>query len=182
MSSKQIKTIEEAKGYFICMGCSHFHMARENPPKYEAYKKLNITKYVENKWKTEQVENYYNDILEENNNKALWHVHSIMADLVQDLKNVNMLFKLLEVTQYISDKVPLYDRVIVSETINGRLDMKCRSGLIYLAYDLNCIDMAKKYVDLSLHFSNYIDQESRDLQRCRRAMSLCNEIKKELRL
>jgi hypothetical protein len=42
-----IKTVEQAKEYFREMGCSHFHMGREAPNRYDEYKGLNISKEME---------------------------------------------------------------------------------------------------------------------------------------
>jgi hypothetical protein len=34
MFDKPIQNIQQAKEYFLAMGCSHFHMGREYPERY----------------------------------------------------------------------------------------------------------------------------------------------------
>lgn len=104
------------------------------------------------------------------------------TDLVEVLKTDLALEKMLEVTQYVREQVPLKDRVIVAETINGRRDRRYRSGLIYLAYDLNKISVAKAFAELSLHFAIYVEYESGESERCQEASKLWKEIMLELGL
>ena len=59
MFDKPIKTVEQAKEYFGAMGCSHFHMGREFPQRYDEYRKLNIPKQTETEWQKEQFDEYY---------------------------------------------------------------------------------------------------------------------------
>ena len=181
MFDKPIRSIDDAKYYFKQMGCSHFHMAREYTDRYKEYKLLNISKQTEIEWKLEQLDEYYKRIMVENDDN-LWIVHSSMDDLVETLKNEYALGKILEVTRFIREKVPLNDRVIVSETINGRSDRKYRSGLIYLSYDLKNISAAKEFAELSLHYATYIENKTREKERCCRATYLCNAITEELKL
>ena len=164
------------------MCCSHFHMCREYPQRYDEYMKLNIAKEKETEWRLEELDKYYDDVLSNKENASLRIIHSSAAELVAMIKTADALRKTLLITQYIKDKVPFYDRVIVSETINGRADRKYHSGLIYLAYDLNEIEIAKAFVDLSLHFSYYLPDKSRDYDRCKEAAKLCIDIRDELNL
>lgn len=78
-----------------------------------------------------------------------------MANLLESLKDNKTLEKMLEVTQYIRETVPFEDRIIVSETINGRSYRQFRSGLIYLSYDMNQVPKGKVFAELSLHFATY---------------------------
>lgn len=182
MFDKSIKHIDEAKEYFKHMGCSHFHMAREYPQRYEEYKQLSIPKEKEEEWRLEQLDEYYKKIMETKDYNELWCIHSSMDELVETIKNEFALKKILDATRYIRDKVPHMDRVIVSETINGRKYRRYRSGLIYLSYDLKDISAAKEFVGLSLHFAKYLENKSRDLERCQNATILCNDIRQELML
>ena len=59
MFEEPIVTVEQAKEYFMKMGCSHFHMAREFPQRYEEYKQLEITKQVEINWILERFNEHY---------------------------------------------------------------------------------------------------------------------------
>ena len=182
MFDEPIRTIEQAKDFFKAMGCSHFHMDREHPERSQEYKLLKISKQKEAEWRKEHFDEYYFNIMESKDNGSLWNLHSRMYDLFESLKTNTALVKMLEVTKSIRDKVPLKDRVIVSETINGRSTRQFRSGLIYSAYDLNNIAAAIEFVELSLHFATYHESANRGLERCQRAIELCNAIKLELGL
>lgn len=182
MFDEPINSIYQAKEYFKSMGCSHFHMSREFPQRYAEYKKLNIPGQKEKEWEIEQLNEYYNCVVENNTSVSLWIIHSKMADLTETLKTDDTLIRMLEVTKLIRDRIPVKDRVIVAETINGRSYSKSRSGLIYLAYDLNNFRCAKDFVELSLYFSTYEEEKSRDFDRCQRSAKLCLDIIRELKL
>ncbi|MGB7876408.1 MAG: hypothetical protein WBL25_18655 [Anaerolineales bacterium] len=182
MFDDPIRTIEQAKEFFKTMGCSHFHMDREFPERSQEYKLLNISKRTEEEWREEQFDDYHLNSMENQDKGSLWNLHSRMYDLFESLKTNTALMKMLDTTKPIRDKVPLKDRVIVAETINGRKMRQFRSGLIYSAYDLNNIAAAKEFAELSLHFATYHESANRGLERCQRAIELCNEIKLELGL
>lgn len=177
-----IITVQQAREFFKAMGCSHFHMDREYPERASEYRQLNISEQTEREWMQEQFDEYYGAVMGNADAGSLWMVHSSMSDLLPSLKTEAALLKMLEVTQLIRDRVPLKDRILVAETINGRTTRQARGGLIYLAYDWNYIPVAKAFAELSLHFSIYQEQENRGIKRCQQAIKLCNEIKLELGL
>jgi len=183
MFDEPIETIQQAKEFYKAMGCSGFHMYREYPKRYSEYERLHILKQTETEWRKEEFDRYYASVVDNTNPNSFWILHSSMESLLYSLKNKTALIKMLEVTQFMRDKVPLKDRVMVAETINGRTVRTARMGLIYLAYDWNNIPVAKAFVELSLHFSTYYDeQDNQRIERCRNAIKLCNDIKLELRL
>jgi len=182
MFDELIHTIEQAKEFFKGMGCSHFHMDREFPERYQEYRLLNISEQTETEWREEQFDEYYLSIMEGIDKDLLWSIYSSMYDLFEVIKTNTTLMKMLEATKYIRNKVPLKDRVIVAETINGRGMRQFRQGLIYSAYDLGDIATATEFVKLSLHFATYQGRAELRLDRCQRAIELCNEIKLELGL
>ena len=182
MFDEPIKTIEQAKEFFRAFGCSHFHMYREYPVRMYEYEQLGISKQTEREWRQERFDERYADILLNTDAHSLWSVHSQMYDLFEGLSTESSLRKMLQVTQDIRDRVPPVDRVIVAETINGRGIRQIRSGLIYVAYDLGHIPIAKAFVELSLHFSIYYWRENRGEERCRDAALLCKDIARELGL
>ncbi len=130
----------------------------------------------------EQFDEYYADIMRNANVNSLWMGHSSMEQLLPSLGSQAALLKMLEVTQFMRDKVPLADRIIVAETIAGRTVRSARQGLIYLAYDWNNIPASKAFVELALHFAQYDEKENRGYERSRDAITLCNDIKRELKL
>jgi tRNA-dihydrouridine synthase len=203
-----IKTVEQAKDYFRQMGCSHFHMGREAPDRYNEYRSLNISKETEKEWTQEQFEEYYKNILENTDANSLSHQHSSMENLLYTLKSKMAWRKMLEVTQFIHDKVPAEYRVIIAETTVGRAVIDARDGLIFKAFDSDQKDIAKKFCELALHFSGIQEHEMDESKignlygnnemilrvykqndfrsiysdRCRKATQRCNEIKRILGL
>ena len=53
LTKKPIRSIEDAERYFKSMGCSGFHLARENFNRADEYNMLNIRWEVESKWRRE---------------------------------------------------------------------------------------------------------------------------------
>ncbi|MCL2826635.1 MAG: hypothetical protein FWD72_04440, partial [Eggerthellaceae bacterium] len=51
-----IKSIADAERYFKAMGCSGFHIARENYDRRDEYEALNISREIELKWRGEAIE------------------------------------------------------------------------------------------------------------------------------
>ncbi len=184
MFSDSISTVYEAEIYFKSMGCMHFHMLREYPQRYDEYKLLNISKQQEIQWTLESFNDYYDAVMMEKRDTVLWVIHSNMANLTVQLRSEKVLLKMLEATQFIRDKIYEKEKVIVSETINGRAQRKLRSGLIYLSYDLNNIPAAKSFAEVSLYLS---DTEAEDVtfehfERFHSAAEICKSIMKELEI
>jgi hypothetical protein len=182
MSTEPIKTIEQAKEFFIKMDGSPYEMAREYPQRYDEYRQLNISKQTELEWREELLEKHFDSIKESKDAGQIWTIYSNMYRVFENLKTSTALEKMLETTQYIRDKAPMKNRVIIAEYINGLTARSTRQGLIYIAYDSNNISAAKAFIELSLHFSAYDGQDRFGIERSQKAARLCNEIKAELGL
>ncbi|MGE5416071.1 MAG: hypothetical protein ACM3UZ_04785 [Acidobacteriota bacterium] len=182
MFNEPILTFEQAKVYFQSMGCNGFHMSREYPERYDEYKKLNISRKTELEWIEEQFNQYCMRIKENIEISDLWWFHSKMEELITSVGTDLAIKNMLEATQSIKDIVPYKDRVLISETINGRSQREYHSGLIYYAYGLGDIQSAKAFVELSLHFSEYSFFKGLDFKRCRVAKKKCRIIRSELGL
>lgn len=182
MFDEPITTIQQAKEFFRAMGCSHFHMDREHQDRAKEYSCLRISNQMEKEWTQEEFDAYYVNIMANADANSLWTWHLSMEQLLTSLRSQANLMKMLEVTQFMRDKVPLADRIIVAETILGRTVRSARQGLIYLAYDWKNIPAAKAFVELASHFARYDEKENRGYERSEAAIQLCSEIKRELRL
>lgn len=182
MFDEPIITHEQAKKFYKAMGCSQLHMMRDYPVRYREYLKLGISQATERAWTKEEYEEYFANITGAKDAGSLWLLHSRMYDLFCSLRTHEALEMMLEVTRFIRDKVPLKDRIMVSETINGRTARKVREGLIYNSYDMGDISAAKAFTELSLYFAEYDPVENRGFERCRKATKLCIDIKSELGL
>jgi hypothetical protein len=182
MFDEPIETAQQAKEFFRALGCSHFHMDREYPERSKEYGQLHISKQTETEWRKEQFDEYYVSIMGNQDASLLWKLHSRMYDLFEALETGTALIQMLQVTRHIRNQVPVEDRVIVAETINGRTVQSARTGLIYKAYDSGNIPVAREFAELSLHFSVYEEGKSRGKERCQRSAQLCKDIKLELGL
>lgn len=182
MFDDPIKTLEQAKDFFIQMEGSPYEMAREFPNRYDEYKQFNIPRQTEREWREEILEKHFLKIKETEDSRQLWIIHANMERLFVDLKTNKALETMLMGTEFIRNRVPMKERVLVAETINGRTAREARQGLIYMSYDMNNIPAAKAFIELSLHFSTYDGQDRYGIDRSQRSKQLCNDIKAELGL
>ena len=138
----EIKTLEQAKRYFISMGCSVFHMMRENPQRFKEYRILDIDPKIESDWIKEEFENRVNNfstIMPTEYGHLLRSLDSIIE------RKEFYLEKLLELVIQIQVRIP-YDQIeYVLSTIIGNSETKSKNGLIQKSYDLKRIDLASKF-------------------------------------
>lgn len=132
-----IMTSDDAKAYYMGMGCSHFHMQRQSEQRYQEYRRLAISKETEDEWKREAFDMLANAVLQEKDVKQIWYQHSIMIDIAQMLKDIKTYLRLLEVTQAMLMRLPKADYPIVAANLMGRTDVSLHQGFIY---DCNGID------------------------------------------
>ncbi len=141
-SETEIKTLEQAKRYFISMGCSGFHMMRENPQRFNEYKALDIDPSIESEWIKEEFEKKIENF---NTNPTNEYVHLLRSlDSMIERKEF-YLEKLLELVMKIQDRIPLDQIEYVLSTIIGNNGTKSKGGLIQKSYDLKRLDLANKF-------------------------------------
>lgn len=178
----RIDRFEEAKQYFQEMGCSHFHMAREHPDRYDEYTGLQIPKDLEAEWRQETLNNLKSELIGVRGVKTdLWMLHAWAADLAETEHSAEALEAIYEATRAICDKLSPEDGLIVAETINGRRDIRHKGGLIFLAMKIRRPDIAFDFVDTSLSLSRYAKKAMVDQSRCDTAIAKCLKIQKILK-
>jgi hypothetical protein len=187
MFNEPITTLEQAKTLYVAMGCSGFHMMREYPERHKEYLQLNIPKEKEAEWQKEEFEKFAQRLLENTTPEEFYPSHSRLTSLTIELQTEYSLMKLLDLTQQIKEKVPVLDRVVIAETINGRAARKARSGLIYYAFDrMKNISAARAFAEMALDYAkyddDYVEDEFHTTKRCQQATDLCLSIQKELGL
>lgn len=148
-----LRTKDDAKSYFQAMGCSHFHMSREFPERYSEYKALNISGDTEIEWKEESLKEAAESV-EDVAAKDIWWVHSRMEDLAKGLSTIEALEIVFQFTQRIEEKLTPTGKMLVSETICGRQDIKFEPGLIFLAHNLNREDIAREFCRIAIKFAD----------------------------
>ena len=171
-------TLEEAKELFFSSNCSKFNMGQEYPLEYQMYSNLNIRKEVENEWRYEQLEKYWEDIKLKEDKK--WIIFNRMYDLVESLKNEKSIEIMKYTTKYLLTKLEQKERVIVAETIVGRKDRICRSGLIYITFDMGETAKAKTFANYALDLLNITIYDDDLQKRIDITRKTCIEIKNEL--
>ena len=138
-----ISNIEQAKRYFISMGCSHFHLCRENSQKAKEYYALKIGYDVESQWRKETFERGLAEI-NSCDVKDLWWKYSNLDDLME--KDDFYLEKMMEVTDKIQGIFPTDKLHVVLNTIIGNNGSKARGGLIQKSFELNRLDLVYKFM------------------------------------
>jgi hypothetical protein len=140
--NEPIKNLEQAKRYFISMGCSDFHMAREYPNRYDEYKALNIDSSIESDWIKEEFENIINEFDTVLPKDYGWQLRRLDSMIEQ---KEFYLEKLLELVLRIQERLPLDQIEYVLLTIIGNSGTISKGGLIQKSYDLKRFDLADKF-------------------------------------
>ncbi len=179
----EITQLEDARRFFQEMGCSHFHMSREYPEKYEQYRTFLIPEQIESKWRQESIYQTKDKLLDSATPKGdLWFMHSQVAELAEVQKSTETLIAIWEATKSIFHRLSPKDGLLVAETINGRKEIRYQDGLIFLAAKLNRPDIAAELVAISLSLSQEAKKQRVDIPRCDKAITKCQIIQKKLNL
>lgn len=173
-------SLEGAKKLFLLSNCSKFVMAREYFLEYQIYLSLGIEKETENIWRQEQLIKYFESIKSKSEDQNLWLIYSKMYELVEAIKDQNSLLIMVNALKQINDELDQKEKIIIAETIIGRKDRSCRSGLIYMAYDIGDRINAVFFVEVCLRLVDG-DISHMDLQRrAKEAKVSCIDIMDEL--
>lgn len=172
-------TLEDAKAMYLKCDCSLYAMAREKPDLYIEYKKLNISKAMQEEWRQELFD-ILTEMLKSKGSINLFHR---IYDLAEDGNRYNKerLFTLKKVLGFIK-----YDNLkvnaSVSEAIIGRKALSEKSGMIFWAYDLGECEMAKELVLYAKDLLSYQPMENELRRRFERDIKTCYLIDSELQL
>lgn len=153
----EIKTLEQAKRYFISMGCNSFHMMRENPQRFDEYKTLDIDPSIESEWIKEEVENKtknFNTIPTNEYGHLLRSLDSMIERKEFYLEN------LLELVMKIQVRIPFDQIEYVLSTIIGNNGTKSKGGLIQKSYDLKRSDLANNFYTQTKLFLKKAEENS----------------------
>jgi len=160
--------LEDAKVYFQRMGCSGFHMFREDEKLYRQYEALRISRDLEETWRLESISKYL-DLFEVEDDDAskLCSIHSGIVDLVLESRSPQFLERLLMATRLAAPRVSKFHRLVMAEQIVGDqstpMDQKDlalfeattghfpfhRAGLIFFAFHSGLHSLAQEYALLA---------------------------------
>ncbi|HEY1121534.1 MAG TPA: hypothetical protein VGE67_08025, partial [Haloferula sp.] len=166
-SPESISSLEDAKAYFQCMGCSGFHMFREDEELYRQYEALEISKDLEREWRLDSISRYL-DLLERPDceSRERWTIYFHLATQIRESRSTRFLQRLVDATRHGSAKTSKFDRLLMAEAIVGDqsspLDRKSiarlesligqpfqRPGLILFAFDAGLPELAAELSTLA---------------------------------
>lgn len=140
--NEPIDDLEQARKYFIAMGCSHFHMTREYPQRAKEYRALDIDPEIESEWIKEEFENKLEDFPTVQPSQYGSYLSSLNSMIERKEFYLERLFVLVTKIQ---KKLPLEQIGYVLSTIIGNNGTKSKGGLIQKSYDLSRKDLADKF-------------------------------------
>jgi hypothetical protein len=158
--NNEIKTIEQAKRYFISMGCSHFHLDREDFDRAKEYRALKISSSTESTWRQEefdkQLSNFYNT-----DKSKFGLTFSSLAYITETTEYY--LQHLSDLIIQINDKISKDQIRTVLSTIIGNDSTNTHGGLIQKAYGIRRKDLQHSFIECSLTLIDRADKEKVDI-------------------
>lgn len=153
-----LRTLEDAEQFYRECGCSHFHMGREHPERYDEYMALGIPEATEHAWMRAECEERLAELFRVTEPCSLttptwdrvWAKHNAVATFIERLRAPDLLRQFEAVTRHLVPLVPDRDRVLVAENIVGRgvREPDAPLGPIRLARSLGELDAAASLVAL----------------------------------
>lgn len=142
-TNEPIKNIEQAKRYFISMGCSHFHLSRENIQRADEYRALKISSKLESEWIKEEFEYRIENFNSLDPKEFGWSISSLAHMIEREEFYLEKLFELINKIQML---LPPDQIGNVLSTIIGTNGTKSRGGLIQKSYQMKRHDLANKFL------------------------------------
>ncbi len=126
-------TFEEAKAFYISMGCSGFHMCRENPNTYEKFKALKINPDILEIWKQEELLKYFEQL--ERPSDDVWIIHSRIVDLLNSTtsKKEENAENLIRIMEKLAEGVSKKSAILIAENMAGRASDLHDGGFHFLS-------------------------------------------------
>lgn len=172
-------TTSEAKEIYLKADCSYFQMCNSDYSGYLAYRRLEIAKTQEDRWKKEKMRILYRELQKTGNYLLFDRLYEVAADF-RDYETLLLLVNALElIKQPMSQK----QGITVAETILGKRFMKVRSGMIYWAYDNGQRGIMLLLLDYVMHCLEDAQITEVDLEkRMKKAYRLYHRIRADLNL
>ena len=175
-----IETLEQAEAYFKGLGCSHFHMSREDFDRYDEYQALKVEKAMEEGWRGEEFERSLRALGDKSSTRALWLRHSAMYDLYRGFAAKRLrqsaFDQVIAATFEIAPLAPRFDRILISETILGRATYR-DDGMIVHAKALGLSQTADALFDLVDGLLDFTSNDQKLEDRRKRALELKQQLK-----
>lgn len=143
IENEPIKNLEQAKHYFIAMGCNHFNLDRENFQRRDEYYALKISKDTEKKWRQQEVENRLIEFPFSEPEKIGFYYSSLKDIIECDSYQLESMIKL---TNDFIDILPPNQIQLVLSAIIGNNGSLTRGGLIEKACKTGLSDLAQQFI------------------------------------
>jgi len=169
--------IQEAKELFWEMGCSTGRMLMEDKEKYNEYKALNIDSETERKWTQEQFDKYTRSLKNGRfEDDYLWVPLDNMVARIRYIDTEENHRKILAAAEYLLHHLSKSKWVLAAESFNEVARLDIRSNIIVESYNRHGPELAREYLDYARTFSQYIEGEGMDKERCLRSQKQCDDI------
>lgn len=159
-TDNEIKTLEQAKRYFISMGCSHFHLDREDFDRAKEYRSFKISSSIESAWRQEEFDKKLYNFFDTDKSE-LGFAFSSLADISETTDYY--LQHLADLTIQIIDKISNEQIRIVLSTIIGNDSTNTHGGLIQNAYGIRRKDLRNNFIKCALTLIDRADKENIDI-------------------
>ena len=166
VENEPILNLEQAKRYFLIMGCSGFHMFREHPDKYDAYKAL-VSAELESKWTKEEFERRVTETLFTPRQEIGEWYHWKIASIIQQDHGDFYLETILKLTGDIKQIIPPDQLRFVLDAIVGTDGSPAHGGLIDLSCEWGRLDLAQQYIAYAKHLISQVKENNISLLQSR---------------
>jgi len=141
-----IKTLEEAKAYFIQMGCSNFHIDREDPVKREEYRSLKISREKEAEWRKEQFQIGLEVIMNCDSKEIAGTYSTLKSLMAKDRKSLKSMLNILDT---LVNKIPVGGIHEMLNCIIGNNGYITHGGMIEIAFEIHSNNLAYRLIEYS---------------------------------
>ncbi len=121
-------TLAEAEQFYKAYDGNSFHMDREEPAMYGAFKSLALSPEITRKWDEDLIEGIFGSLWEQP--KRAWSLHHRLIDLIRRNKEERYFVRLLDEMEKM-DTLDKESKVLIIENMAGR-DLALKGGCMLL--------------------------------------------------
>ena len=164
--------ISEAEQLYKKYNCATFHMAREDYPNYELFRKLKINDTLLKKWQDEVLEEHFENL---KRSGELGYFYKLL-DLIEGHTDRNRLNVFIESLDYIDfnieksycgnimvDMCPEKISLILAESIMSGYIVTTRQGLLFWSFDFGTKEQFEILKNKAITYLN-VETDNKDLQ------------------
>jgi len=174
ITDEPIQTIEQAKRYYIAMGCRHFNIDRENLDRRDEYFALKISRETELEWRQEEIGNritafpFQHPRSEEPIfSREMGLAYSGLADMAAKTYDAydtyvrENLSRLLALTACLYTVILPHQITLVINSIVGDSGSVLHGGILECAYNTGNVDLARNFAEYAKLFILRADENAK---------------------